>query len=208
MYTRKWYILRSSMLLTTKLKAGWRSGMRRWFKVPVNLMVWVRVLLLPLCWHSYTKYCFPYFEHLHMVSLTIIHSIDLKIYREDDQVEWGAGFRHQSFRWCGFESYFCLLLTFLKKVLFPFFGTPAHDVIYHYPCYWPQNIQAWWPCRLRCWFNAPVTSEARVWVPFLSFCRHSYTKYCFLYFKHLHKVSSTIIHAIEHTTNRQNGAVF
>eukprot|EP00493_Phyllostaurus_siculus_P008204 UN08302 len=34
---------------------------------------------------------------------------------------------------------------------------------------------------MRRWFKAPVTWVARVRVPLLSFCLHSYTKYCFMY---------------------------
>ena len=100
-----------------------------------------------------------------------------------------------------------IFLIFLKRVLFPLFWKAAHGVIYHYPCYWPQNKQARWPCGQSCWFKAPVTSVALVWVPLLTFSRHCYTKYCILYIEHLQMVSSTIIHAIDHTTYRQDGRV-
>ena len=49
-----------------------------------------------------------------------------------------------------------ILLIFLKKVSFPLFWTPAQGVIYHYPCYWPQKIQARWPCGPRCLHSTPV----------------------------------------------------
>ncbi len=52
-----------------------------------------------------------------------------------------------------------------------------------------------------------VTSVAWVQVPLLSFCWHFNTKYCFLDFEQLHKVSSTIIHANEHTIYRQDDRV-
>ena len=99
------------------------------------------------------------------------------------------------------------LLTFLYKVWFPVFWTTAHGIYYHHSCYWPQNIQAGWLSGLRHWFNASFTSMEWVRVPLQSFCWHSYTKYCFLYFKHLHMVSSTIIHAIDFKTYRQDGRV-
>ena len=68
------------------IQAGWLSGLRHWFKAPVTSVSWVWFPLLWFCWHPYTKYCFPYFEHLHMVSSTIIHSIDLITYRQDGWV--------------------------------------------------------------------------------------------------------------------------
>ncbi len=52
-----------------------------------------------------------------------------------------------------------------------------------------------------------VDSVPCVLVPFLTFCRHCYTKYCILYIEHLQMVSSTIIHAIDHKTYRLNGRV-
>ena len=64
-----------------------------------------------------------------------------------------------------------ILLTFLKKVLFPLFWTPAHGVIYTHPCNWPQNIQAGWLSGIRSWFTALDTSMAWVRVPLLTFCR-------------------------------------
>ena len=67
-----------------------------------------------------------------------------------------------------------ILLAFLYKVMFPFFWTPAHGILYHHPSYWPNNIQMGWASGLRRWFKAPVTSVARVWVSLLSFCWHSY----------------------------------
>ncbi len=66
-----------------------------------------------------------------MVSSIIIHAIDLKTYRQDGRVEWGAGFRHQLPDGIGSSSTTVILLTFLKKVLFPLFWTPAHVFIYH-----------------------------------------------------------------------------
>ena len=54
------------------------------------------VLLQLFCWQFYTKYFFLYFEHLQMVSSTMIHAIDLKTYRQDGRVVWGAGLKH----WC------------------------------------------------------------------------------------------------------------
>ncbi len=170
-------------------------------------MAWIRVPLLSFCWYSYKKYSFLYFENLHMVSSTIINAIDPKAYKQDGRVEWGAGFRHQSLLSWGSSPTPVILLTFLKKVLFPLFLTPAYCVMYHYPCYWPQKIQARRQCGLRCWFKAPVTSLAWVRVQLLSFWWNSYTKYCFPYFDHLHMVSSTIIDAIDLKTYRQDGRV-
>ena len=83
-------------------------------------MAWVRVPLLSVYWHSYTKYCFPYFKHLHMVSFTIINTIDLKTYRQDGWVEWTAGFRHQSLWWRGFESYHCHFVDIPKESIVSF----------------------------------------------------------------------------------------
>ncbi len=48
---------------------------------------------------------------------------------------------------------------------------------------------------------------AWVRVPFLTFCRHCYTKYCIFYIEHLQMVLSTIIHAIDHSTYRWDGHV-
>ena len=59
----------------------------------------------------------------------------------------------------------------------------------------------------RCWFKAPFISVALVWVSLLTFCRHCYTKYCIFHIEHLQIVSSTIMHAIDHTTCRQVGRV-
>ena len=56
------------------------------FKVPVTWVAWVRDQLLLFCWHSYTNYCFRYFEHLNMVSCTIFHAIDHKTLRQDGRV--------------------------------------------------------------------------------------------------------------------------
>ena len=170
------------------------------------------VLLQSFLWHSYTKYCFLYFEHLHMVSTTIIHAIDYTTYRQDGQVVYSAGLRKQSLwlRW--FESHSChfvdipiqsIVSFFLNR--FPVFWTPAHDIFYHPACYRLHNIQAGWPTGLRRWFKALVTRVALVGVPLLSFSWHSYTKSYFLYFEHLHMVSSTIIHAIDLKTYRQDG---
>ena len=46
-------------------------------------------------WNSapYTKYCFLYFQHLQIVSSTIIHAIDLKTYRQFGRVVSGAGLK-------------------------------------------------------------------------------------------------------------------
>ncbi len=68
-----------------------------------------------------------------MVSSTILNTIDLKRYRQDGQVEWSAGFRHQSLRWCGLESYYCDFLDIPKVSIVSFIWTSAHGVIYHYP---------------------------------------------------------------------------
>ena len=89
------------------MQAGWLSGLRRCFKAPDTSLVLVRVPLLSYCRHFYTKYCFLYFEHMHIVYSTIIHAIDHKKYRQDGRVVWGAGLRHQSLRWCGFEFHSC-----------------------------------------------------------------------------------------------------
>ncbi len=79
-------------------------GLRCQFKAQVTSVAWLWVPLLTFCRHLYTKYCFPSFEHLHMVSSTIIDGIDLKTYRHDGWVQWGAGFTHHSLQWRGFKS--------------------------------------------------------------------------------------------------------
>ena len=89
------------------IQAGWPSGLRRWFKALVTRVALVGVPLLSFSWHSYTKSYFLYFEPLHMVSSNIIHAIDLKTYRQDGQVVWGASLRHHSLRCRGVESYSC-----------------------------------------------------------------------------------------------------
>ena len=178
--------------------------MRRWFKAPVTSIVWDQGPLLSFLWHSYTKYCFLYFEHLHMVFFSIpcywSHNI---------QGGWPICLTRL------FKAPVTsvarpnpeLLLTFLYKVLFSLFWTPAHGIYYHNPCYWPHNIQAGWLSGVRRWFKASVTSVTWVWVPLLSICWHSWREYCFFYFENLHMSSSTIIHAIDHKTYRQDGLV-
>ena len=54
---------------------------------------------------SQKKFYFIYFEHLHIVSSTIIHAIDNKTYRQDGRVVLGGGLRDVSLRWRGFESH-------------------------------------------------------------------------------------------------------
>ena len=67
--------------------------MRRWFP-GTSLFGAVGSSPTPVIfWHSYTMYCFLYFEHLHMVSPTTIHAIDHKRYRQDGRVVWGVGIR-------------------------------------------------------------------------------------------------------------------
>ncbi len=100
-----------------------------------------------------------------------------------------------------------ILLTFLYKILFPVFWTPARGIYYHPECYWPHNIEERWPSGLRPLFKAPVTSMALDRVPLLSFCLHSYIKVFFMYFEHQHMVSSTIIHANDQKPYRQDGRV-
>ncbi len=121
------------------IQARLPSGMKRWFKAPVTSAEWVWVPLLSFCWHSYTKYCPLYLEHMHIYFLPSSP-----------------------------------LLTFLYKVLFPLFWTPAHCIFYDHQCHRPQNIQAGWPSGLRRWYKAPVISVAWVQVPLLLFCLHSY----------------------------------
>ncbi len=79
--------------------------MRRWFKAPVTLVPLVQDPLHPLCFHSNIKYCFLYFEHLHMVSFTIIHAIEHLTYRQDGGVERGTCLTYQSVRLCWFKTY-------------------------------------------------------------------------------------------------------
>ena len=162
------------------------------------------VLLQSFCWHSYTKYCFLYFEHLHMVSFTIpcywSHNI---------QGGWPICLTRL------FKAPVTsvtsptpeIFLIFRYKVLFHLFWLPAHGIYYDNQCYWPHNIQAGWLTGLRRLLKAQVTLVVWVRFPLLSFCWHSYTKYCFLYIEHLHMISSTIIHAIDQTTYRHDGGV-
>ena len=118
-----------------------------------------------------------------------------------------SGLRHQSLLWRGFESHSFHFIDISRQSIVSLIWTPAHGIFYNQASYWQQNIQAGWPRDMRRWFKAPVSLVTLVRVQLQLFCWHSFTNYCFLLFEHLHMVSSTIIHAIEHTTNRQNGAV-
>ena len=142
-----------------------------------------------------------------MVSSTIIHAIDLKTYRQDNREEWGAGFRHQSFWWRGLEFHSCHFVDNLNKVLFSLFENLqiVSTTIIHAIDHKTYRQDGWvvWGAGSR----EPVTSMVWIQVSLLSFCWHSNTKYCFLYFEHLQLVSSTLIHAIDNTTYRQNGWV-
>ncbi len=100
-----------------------------------------------------------------------------------------------------------ILSTLLHKLLYHFYWTLANYIFYHHPCYWQQNIHARWQSCLRSWFKVPFTSMEWVRVPLQSFCWNSYTKCCLLYFEHLHMVSSTVIHAFDHQTYRQDDQV-
>ena len=142
------------------IQARWPRGLRCWFKAPVNLVAWVWVQLLSFCRHIYTKNCFLYIEPLQMVSPTIIHVIDVKTYRRDCRVVWNAGLRHQALWLRGLSPTPFILLTFLYKVLFPLFWSPAHGIFYHHPGYWPQKIETGWPSGLGRWLKATVTSVA------------------------------------------------
>ncbi len=62
-----------------------------------------------------------------------------------------------------------ILSTLLYKLLYPLYWTPANDIFYHHPCYWPQNIQAGWPSGIRRCSRAPVTLVAWVRDQHLSF---------------------------------------
>ena len=44
------------------IQTGWPSGLRRWFKALVTRVALVGVPFPSLCWHSYTKSYFQYFE--------------------------------------------------------------------------------------------------------------------------------------------------
>ena len=50
-----------------------------------------------------------------MLSSTIIHAYDHKTYRQDCREDWGAGLRHQSLQWHGFESYSCHFANIPKE---------------------------------------------------------------------------------------------
>ncbi len=132
-----------------KIQARWLSCLRGWFKASVNLVVWVRVLLLSFCLNSYIKNCFLYFEHLHMVSSTIIYATDLITYRKDGRIVLAACLRNQSFRWCEFEYHSCHFVDIAIQRIVSFIWTPARGIIYHNPCFWPSNIQAGWPNSVR-----------------------------------------------------------
>ena len=189
------------------IKAGWPSGLRRWFTALDTSMALVRVRILSVCWHSYTKYCFPYFKHLHMVSSTIINTIDFKTYRQDGWVEWTAGFRHQSLWWRGFESYHCHFVDIPKESIVSFIL---------YTCSWcylhsSMQLTTKHTGRMAEWYKELVYGirhfDGVGSSPTPDILSHCYTKYCFLYFEHLHMVSPTIIHAIEHRAYRQDGVV-
>ena len=66
-----------------------------------------------------------------------------------------------------------ILLTFLYKVLFSLFWTPAHGIFYHHPFYWTHNIQAELPSGRRWRFKNQVTLVAWVRVPLQKSCWHS-----------------------------------
>ena len=48
-----------------------------------------------------------YFEHLKMVSSTIINAVEHTTYRQDGRVVGGAGLRRLSLWWFWFESHSC-----------------------------------------------------------------------------------------------------
>ena len=142
-----------------------------------------------------------------MVSYTVIHAIDHTTYRHNYWVVYVAGLRLQSLLLRGFKSDSCTFLTLLYKVLFPLFWKHAHGIFYHFLCYWPQNQQAGWPSGMRRWFPGTSLFGAVGSSPTPVIFWHSYTMYCFLYFEHLHMVSPTTIHAIDHKRYRQDGRV-
>ncbi len=76
-----------------------------------------RVIMLT----SHTKYCFPYFEILHMVFSTIIRAVDCKTYRQDGRVVRGDGSRHQSIRRFGFKTHSCHFIDIPIQILFLLF---------------------------------------------------------------------------------------
>ncbi len=160
---------------------------------PVVLLTFLYKVLFPLFWTSAHGI---YYHH----ECYWVHKL---------QAGWPSGLR----RW--FMAAFSLmewvwvpLLSFCLhsyiKVFFHVFWTPAHGIFYHHPCYWPKYIQAGWKSGLMCWFKAQFISMELVRVPLLSIYLHSYTKYCFVYFEHLHIVTSSIINAIDQTTYRQD----
>ena len=133
------------MLLTSKNKAGWPSGKRRWFEAPVTSLVWVRDPFLSFCWHPIiifvsviVKICTPLF-----MLLTTKYT--------GSKAEWYVAlvYGHQSLQWRGFESHSCHFVDIPIQSLASFFWTPAPGISYHHPCYWPQKIQARWPSGKR-----------------------------------------------------------
>ncbi len=42
---------------------------------------------------------------MQLVSATLMHDIDITVYRQDGRVVSGAGFKQQSLWWCEFESH-------------------------------------------------------------------------------------------------------
>ena len=63
------------------------------------------------------KVLLPFFEHLHMVSPTIINAIEHTTYRQDGRVVLGADLRRRSLYWRGFESQSCHFVEITIKSL-------------------------------------------------------------------------------------------
>ena len=210
--TCTWYLLPSSRLVTRKhtgRMAEWPKalvqGISHFGGVGSNLTL---VILLKFLY----KVLFPLFW-------TAAHGIFYHnpcYWPQYIQAGWLSGMRRwfkalvTSLAWVQVPLLsFCLhSYTFLYiPILFLVFWTPAHGVIYHYPCYWQQNIEVRWLCSLWCWLKGRVTAVALVWVKLLTFCRRCYTKYCILYIEHLQMVSFTSIHTIDHCTYRRDSQV-
>ncbi len=190
-----------------KIQARWPSSLKCWFKAPVTLGCGLEshscdFVDIPI--QSIVSYI------LNTCTWYLLPSSMLLITQHTGRMtEWCKvlikGTRH--FAGVGSRPNPVIFMRFLYKVLFPVFWTPSHGIFNHYSWYWPHNMQAGWPIGMRRWFKAPGTSVVWVQGLLLSIFWHSYTKYCFLYFEHLHMVSITIINAIDYFPYRQDGRV-
>ncbi len=134
------------------IQAEWLSGLCQRPKASVTSLAGVQDPFLSFMLTSYTKNCFLYFQYLHMVSFSIIHAIDLKTYRQDGREDWGAGFRHQSLQWHGFESYSCHFANIPKESIVSIILNTYTWCHLQFSMLLTKNIQEGWPIVMKRWF--------------------------------------------------------